>query len=418
VIAFELRPEGTAAHADGAHQLVWPTAGGQNETVRASMDPWLGVLGAPSDAATDLVRIASGAYMADRLSPRRTGFSRTIRLHVQVVDAARWEASCNLVADLLHWLTSDTWLLELSNDGLERPETEPAAEPAETVALLSGGLDSFCGALLARDASPRLLVGHWDNSTIKGAQNRTWGWLCEDGGIGYPYRQIRVTQAEEKREASSRSRALLFTALAIAAADGARAAVAEVPENGFTSLNPPLGANRGGALSTRSTHPWTLYLVRQLLDAVDLTVELRDPHLPRTKGELLAAAVAAGPPSIRDGAAKTLSCGKLDGRLYPGGNQNHHCGLCVPCLVRRGGFIAAGLPDDTPYLVNYLVGDSYEKLLSWRGDDVAAVRLALERGFDDVDLAAQGPFPDDFDLDAALDLCHRGFEELRAVALP
>ena len=418
MIAFELMPEGATAHADAAHQLLWPAVAGENETVRASIGAWLGSFGAPSDGAIDLVRIASGAYMADRLSPRRTGFSRTIRLHVQVVDASPWGAACGLVADLLHWLTSDTWQLEFSDDGMERPDDDVAAEPAGTVALLSGGLDSFCGALLGRDEPSRLLVGHWDNSTVKGAQDRTWEWLSGDGDIGSMYRQIRLTQAEKKREASSRSRALLFTALAIAAASGAGATVAEVPENGFTSLNPPLGANRGGALSTRSTHPWTFHLARQLLADVGIGAELRDPHMHRTKGELLAAAVAAGPASIRDGAAKTLSCGKLDGRLYPGGNQNHHCGLCVPCLVRRGGFIAAGLPDDTPYLVNYLAGDSYEKLLRRRADDVAAVRLALERGFDDVDLAAQGPFPNDFEFEAALDLCHRGFEELRTVPLP
>lgn len=419
MITFELRPEGTIAYEEDAHQLVWPKTGGESETVRTNLDPWLRGLGVQSDAAIDLVRIAAGAYMADRLSARGVGFSRTIRLHVQVVDVARWDSSCDLVADLLYWLTGDTWQLELSEDGLKQPDvSSPSASPVDTVALLSGGLDSLCGALIAPDSPQRLLLGHWDNSTVKAAQDRSWGWLSTDGGASSAYRQIRVTQVESKREASTRSRAFLFMALAIAGADGSGAANAEVPENGFTSLNPPLGVNRGGALSTRSTHPWTFHLFRQILDATGVGVDLRGPHLMETKGELLAAAVAMGPPSIGPGAALTLSCGKLDGRLYSGGNPNHHCGLCIPCLVRRGGFIAADLTDETLYLVNYLVDEAHASLLARRGDDVGAVRLALSRGFDDEDLIALGPFPDEFDFEAALDLCHRGFEELRSVPLP
>jgi hypothetical protein len=113
-----------------------------------------------------------------------------------------------------------------------------------------------------------------------------------------------------------------------------------------------------------------------------------------------------------------LSCGKLDGRLYRGGNPNHHCGLCVPCLVRRGAFLAAGLSDDTPYLVDELVGEARHQLLERRSDDIAAVRHAAARGLDDIGLMAMGPFPDDFDLDGALDLCSRGIRELAEVPMP
>jgi len=417
VNAYELLPEGAVAIADDHHQLIWPSLGGEGGTVRANVDPWLRSLGTRSNAAIDLVRIAAGAYMADRLSPRRTGFSRTIRLRVQVSDASHWATAADRITNILHWLTADTWQLELVHGDLARPDVEDAAA-AGKVALFSGGLDSFCGAMLAPQDQSRLLIGHWDNPTVKAAQDRSWAWMTGEGGISFHYRQMRLSQAGKRREASTRSRALLFMALAAAAADGAGAKVVEIPENGFTSLNPPLGADRGGALSTRSTHPWTLHLVRGLLADLGLGIELSDPYIERTKGELLAAADAACPGTLRPGAAKTLSCGKLDGRLYSGGNPNYHCGLCVPCLVRRGAFIAAGLPDDTPYLVEELSGSAYQQLLDRRADDVAAVRFAVARGLADVDLIAQGPFPDTFDLEAALDLCRRGLDELGAVPLP
>jgi hypothetical protein len=415
---FELLPEGADANAARAHQLVWPADGRETPTVRAAVDPWLRRLGTRSNASIDLVRIAAGAYMADRLSPRRTGFSRTIRLHVRLINTAGWGAAAEGVADLLHWLTADTWRLNLADDGLARPDPDETPAAARMVALFSGGLDSFCGALLASKDESRRLVGHWDNPTVKAAQDRSWAWMTDDGGLPFAYEQIRLSQTEQRREGSTRSRSLLFIALALAVADGVNAQLVEVPENGFTSLNPPLGANRGGALSTRSTHPWTLHLVRRLLDELGIGIELHDPHMERTKGDLLAATVAAGQATLRQGAARTLSCGKLDGRLYRGGNPNHHCGLCVPCLVRRGAFIAAGLADETPYLINELTGAARQQLLDRRSDDIAAVRYAIARDLDDVDLIALGPFPDDFDLDAALDLCSRGMRELAAVPLP
>ena len=50
-----------------------------------------------------------------------------------------------------------------------------------------------------------------------------------------------------------------------------------MPENGFTSLNVPLAANRGGVLTTRSTHPWTFTLLLRVLDGLGLSVAVDEP---------------------------------------------------------------------------------------------------------------------------------------------
>lgn len=218
--SFELLPEGGTPTQQDADYFWWPTGPGSTTTVTADIGAWLGSLGTVPSVLIDLVRIAAGAYMADRRSRRGQGFTRTIDLHVQVVASESFRESINDIADLLAWLTGDEWSVSLSDDGLPVPETIETEDRAEidSVALLSGGLDSFCGAALA-GPDRRLFVGHWDSPTIKGAQNRVKSWL--DGALGdtVQYNPLRLMQAARKLEPSNRSRSLLFMALGSAIAE-------------------------------------------------------------------------------------------------------------------------------------------------------------------------------------------------------
>ena len=97
---------------------------------------------------------------------------------------------------------------------------------------------------------------------------------------------------DRKRENTTRTRSLLFMTMAIAAATGNNATTVTVPENGYTSLNIPLVASRGGALSTKSTHPWTFHQVNKILNHAEINVHITNPYLSITKGELLRQAAA------------------------------------------------------------------------------------------------------------------------------
>jgi len=414
---FELLPEGATPSLSDAEHFWWPASAGSTPSVIADTDAWLRTIGEVPTANVDLVRIAAAAYMADRRSGRGVTFSRTIYLHVQVIDSEGLRAVVDEIAGLLFWLTGDEWLLTLSNDGLPVPPvTRDAPAPVSAVALLSGGLDSFCGAVLA-GPTDRLFLGHWDNPTIKGAQNKVGAWLRDLYADDFAYEQVRLVQAGKTKDSSSRSRSFLFMTLASALAEAHSAGVVEIPENGFTSLNPPLGPERGGALSTRSTHPTTIVRFNALLDALHLSARLNDPYSTMTKGQLVARARDVGVGDFGAGAAGTLSCGKLDGRVYKGGNQNYHCGRCFPCIVRRGAIAAAEMQDDTVYLSETLTGEPLMKLRSNRANDVAAVSRAIELGFAEETLIAMGPFPLGYDLDAAMDLCLAGFGEMARVNL-
>lgn len=414
--AFELRPAGGEAQNAEFTQLVWGSSKESSDGMASNLGPWLEDEGTASNAAIDLVRLAAAAYMADRQLRRGEGYSRTIRIHVQVTDAAPWLTVLDDLAVLLHWLTADIWEISVAPDGLERPEAvDSVATPPEIVSLLSGGLDSMAGALVASQETRRLFVGHWDNPTVKASQDRTWNWLKDILTEDCSYRQVHLCEAASKLEASTRSRCLLFFALAAGIASACGTRVVEVPENGFTSLNPALGNNRGGVLSTRSTHPWTIFQFQQILTRLGINIQVSNPYELLTKGELVARANENA--SIAEGVPLTLSCGKLDGRLYSGGNPNHHCGLCIACLTRRGAMLSSGVRDGTPYLFETLNRDESSRLLSRRGGDIRAVRAGITRDVDEFTLLAQGPYPENYDLTSAAEIYRRGMAEL-ARALP
>lgn len=421
---FEVRGQSdTTTPAANATPLQWPTSAGETSTVRSDLGWWMQEAGNVPDAAIDLTRLAGGAYLADRLTARPATFTRTMHLHVAVTDPDRWSnGSADMAADLLHWLTGDQWTLTLFRDPSgSRPDSTSALTPdGAPTSLLSGGLDSYLGALhlLQPGQTQPQFLGHADTATaIRHAQSLLAQWLGTAYSPPPSYSRLGFSQAERKGENSSRSRSLLFVALGTAAASANHSETVYVPENGYTSLNIPLHPNRGGALSTRSTHPTTLRRVNDLLAALELTVQITNPFADLTKGEQMARVAAQPPPpGWEKVAAKTVSCGKLDGRTFEGGNPNLNCGLCYPCVVRRGAFLAADVTDETVYLSDALTGDSRTQILTKRRSDREAIAYAVERGPDD-DLIDASTWPDGYDLDQASDLVRRGLAELSAVPL-
>jgi hypothetical protein len=382
------------------------------------LDPWSGVPG----AATDLLRIAAGAYLADVLTPRGATFTRDLAVSVAVTDPGRW--TDDVLADvcsLLHWLTGDRWrVAAAADDAGPRGNEAPDGEDGAPMALLSGGLDSFLGAVHLLGAEPSVqFVGHKDSAkVVRGAQSAVQRWLS---AAYYPapyYARVAFKQAGRKREPSSRSRSLLFAGLGVAAAAARGGSTLYVPENGYTSLNVPLHPNRAGALSTRSTHPLTFARLSGIIDALGIGVALVNPFAGMTKGEVMGAVAAGGPPKgWLEASWMTISCAKLDGGRMAGGNPNYNCGLCVPCMVRRGTYIAAGQRDKTKYLVDEMTGADRAALIARRQGDLDAIVYATGEPVDDT-LIDSLSWPTGYDLDAAARLVQRGLDELAAVPLP
>lgn len=419
---YYVRPKGHKKHDEsGESRFVWPLDPGDSKTVHSDVGWNLAPIPGATPAVLDLVHLAAGAYMADRSTPRGQRFSRQIALRIAFHATDLW--TDDLLADtqdLLGWLTGDEWTLTAApTPGVDIPDTLQATASTEPVSLLSGGLDSYLGAirLLEQDTHP-LFVGHKDLSTaIRAAQRRINTWLAQSYAPTPSYTRIGLTQAIKRREPSSRSRSLLFLSLGVAVAASNRSDTLIVPENGYTGINLPLRPNRGGALSTRSTHPETFRRVNNLLSALDIGVSIINPFEWMTKGEAMSEIRDLDPPDgWIDAAAATLSCGKLGGNWFSG-SPNLNCGLCVPCLVRRATFIAADIPDGTEYLHEALTGAHLDDLINARRGDIEAVKYAVEAGVDP-DAIDSGTWPLDYDLDRAEDLVQRGLSELGLLNLP
>ena len=387
-----------------------------------NIDPDLHGLGHATTAAVDLVRIAAAVYLTDRTTPRRRGWMRSLDVTVELADPVAWVGLEEPLAALCSFLSGDDWAFEFAAGPALRKRLVKPRPPIPVVSLLSGGADSFCGALLAhrRHGQPPHVVSHWDSNQVSAAQTRAVASIATLTKSRPTVSKIRLGRRNRQlREGgqfgvhlSSRSRSLLFLALGAAVA-GPRQSELWIPENGFLSLNIPLAPERRSSLSTRTTHPQLLETFNDIVAAVGIDVRVSNPFETRTKGEMVAeVAETYGDDGIR-AMMRTSSCAKPDLREYVG----KQCGVCYACIVRRGAFHAAGINDTTPYVEPTLTG---RRRSSWlygeRRLAVEAVRYAVTRGFDLGDVLELG-LPSRYSASAALDLARRGLGELALVEI-
>lgn len=361
-----------------------------------------GLPGEPSVAAWDFLSIALSVFAADRFVTRsgsENGWTRIIGLDVAVVDPAPWSALAGELAAALRFLTGDVWHLTFRAGGRGAPPIARRAHDRNAICLFSGGLDSFLGALSLVDSGYRSLLVSQGSAKEIGPQKR----LAEALGLENHRFEGRVAERWRRPyEGSTRARSILFFAYGALAATACGLREVLVPENALIAINPPFTARRVGSLSTRTTHPHFMSALNAIWAAAGVEAKLRNPFYATTKGEMLA---AGRHPDLAALASETYSCGK-------GKRANGQCGRCVPCLIRRASFQAAGVAD----------GTVYKNDLPWsaRNDDVLAARHAVA-AYDGVGrrelaawVASAGPLPDDTAARSdTIDAVGRGLAELR-----
>jgi hypothetical protein len=297
---------------------------------------------APSAQAWDFATIASAVAATDKAilrSASADGWTRMIDLTVSLVDPAVWNTRRAELERMLRFLTGDFWSLRFRSGGVKSPRpTKPQKRDADCVCLLSGGIDSLIGAIdLTTDGKKPLFVSQVVRGD-RGAQAKFAGAL---GGSKRHCQWSFAVRHPGDSEKSTRARSIVFFAFAALAAAGIpsskkRPVEIVVPENGFISLNVPLGPGR-----------------------------IVFPFQDRTKGELLQN--CADCQKLLNLVGDSTSCGKY---------QRHnltHCGECIPCLVRRAAFLEAKLRDTTAK--GYLRKD----LSHSESKDVAAAAAACLR---------------------------------------
>lgn len=346
---------GVALYHHGSDALPGLGANLRDQVVRGLPSP-------PSDSAWDFLSIALAVFAADRFvlrSEADDGWTRVMAMDVAVSDVTRWKPLAANLAKAMRYLTGDIWSFTFSPDGAIAPIFQSKLTDRDTVCLFSGGMDSFLGALkLVNDGKTPLLVSQGSSKEV-GPQKYLAGQL---GLADYRFDGRVHEMWRQPYEGSTRSRSLLFIAYGVLAASALKKAEVVIPENGLIAINPPMTHRRLGSLSTRTTHPFFLSQMEEILKAAGLKVRLNNIFEGISKGQMLKTAKHK---SLAALASATYSCGK-------GKRKNGQCGKCVPCLIRRASFAAAGVNDTTDYF-----GDKIH--ISRSHDDVASVRIALAR---------------------------------------
>jgi hypothetical protein len=354
-----------------------------------------------SSVANDFLWLAIAVLAADTSATRSQSadrWTRDVKLVVPVA-SPRWAANSNSVERMLEFLTGDRWRVEFVD---RAPRLMTIPEPiGDVVCLLSGGLDSLIGAidLLAQRQYPQvLLVGAHDSQMSASKQiDLTVGLQgAFRGRVDAQRTGARLRKAHQEqerplpseRENTTRSRSLYFIAAGLA-----RAVLLGpdtplfIPENGVIGLNVPVSPSRAGSLSTRTTHPHFMRLLRQVLDAVGIANQLENPYRLMTKGEALLQ--SADPAVLGRLAPTSISCAHPLALRYR--RCIGSCGYCYPCLIRRASMHAFGLDGPDGYCVDVLTDRDFLDAPSSTSASLLAVITAIHRGSEPIDVLRNGP---------------------------
>ncbi|TPJ44460.1 Qat anti-phage system QueC-like protein QatC [Mesorhizobium sp. B2-7-1] len=392
----------------------------------------------PSETAIDFLLVAAMINAADTRVSRsinaQDGWTREIDIVVPVSDPSLWTSQAELLSRTLRFLTGDHWRVFFRPRPkgfvqIAKPPTSLALLKFDDICLFSGGLDSLVGTIniLADGRRPLLVSHYWDSETSK-AQNALLGVLKHKYSAN-EFRSLRVRLGFDKNHAdtgeienSLRARSFLFFALAVLAASalGGKTEVT-VPENGLIGLNVPLDPLRLGALSTRTTHPYYMARMNELLGALGLSVVLVNPFRHQTKGEMVAGCHDL--PFLQTLAKHSMSCSSPAKARYKG-LAPQHCGTCVPCLIRRASLLAGlGRPDTTLYAVPSLTSHTLDTTAA-EGEHVRSFQLVIERLRNNPRAAKAlaripGPLNDaPAEVDDYVDVFVRGMQEVGSLLAP
>ena len=331
--------------------------------------------------ALDLFYISLMVFYADRSvlrSLQSDGWTRHIEVYMPVLNVGRWNANSALLKEMLDFLTGDDWTFHF-RDRICITDDEDKYKKCKhhfrnstqkidtnVFCMLSGGLDSFIGAidLLSSNVNP-IFVGNYNGGKgVSVYQNRVIDSLQKHFKIA-PERFYQFYAAPKSgKEDTTRSRSLLFFSHAILLASGMNKPVKlYIPENGVISMNIPLTEHRMGSLSTRTTHPYFMGLLQELLKSLDLKITIVNPYQFKTKGEMMLECKDLE--FLKSNYPLTMSCSHPDLGRWKKEKESSHCGVCLPCTIRRAAILKAGLNDKSfyrdPNLRSYKLGLTRKK---------------------------------------------------------
>ena len=310
----------------------------------------------------DLFIIAMSVFSIDKRISRtlfNDNWTRELEVSIPVLEVEKWEKLKEKVNQTLGFLTGDIWKVEfrktkeiyLNSQGWLRKENRIDKNQFTAVSLFSGGLDSFCGAIhLAEQGESLCLVGHNEYPKLRAKQEKLSKLIDKK----YPSQNCKFisfsansyapelnNERLSKNENTSRGRSFLFICIAVTIAGiiGDDIPV-YIPENGFIGLNIPLTNSRKGSCSTRTTHPYFIKNINEILDSVEIKNKVCNIFAYETKRAIVNSVKENE--IFKKGAKDTISCSHpCIPRYNKNGNNKYpiNCGYCYPCLIRKSSLI-------------------------------------------------------------------------------
>lgn len=333
------------------------------------------MLGNVPDLLIDLLEVAAYVYCADQRIGRGMdtlpnygeSWRRSLHFKIAVRHPDVWQTNeiRELLTDTLGFLSDDSYSFDFQ-------QAEDPAQPRELyfadlidasmehdqVALFSGGVDSFAGAVddIVTGGKSVMLVGHCSASKVNHVQKSLVGGLKKRGfGQAIFYIPVWVTNQDARAtEFTQRTRSFLFACLGLIIARMSGKDSFTFYENGVVSINPPLAGDVIGGRATRTTHPKVIRDLEMLFSALlERTIEIRTPLQWLTKTEVTLKLRGAGFAAML---GTTSSCTRP--RIWK--QKQRHCGVCSQCIDRRFAVLAAGMEAYDPadnYMCDLLLGD-------------------------------------------------------------
>jgi 7-cyano-7-deazaguanine synthase in queuosine biosynthesis len=324
------------------------------------------------DPFADLVEIATYVYCADQATKRTDdsnafgeGWRRNFYFRIPVRRPDIWNSPGvrDQLCDTLGFLSDDVFqfdfvpmtvrprfqrYLKFNDDGA--PSTKLKFE---SVAMFSGGLDSFAGAIQEMLLEERGVVFVTHVSTSKRLPKaKALVKELRQRAPGIPVWHIPATINKDKRlsvEYTQRTRSFLYVALGATVAKMLGLSLIRFYENGVISFNLPISGQVVGARASRTTHPRVLHGFGQLLTtAMEEPFAVENPFLWHTKADVVRVLTGNG---MADLVEHTTSCA----HTWEITSFHTHCGACSQCIDRRLAVIGAGAAaNDRPeaYTVN------------------------------------------------------------------
>jgi len=307
-------------------------------------------------AGADLIEIATTVYVVDQLvaRPRNqelnagSSWCRELWVEIPVREPQAWNGRATCLAELLTWLTDDTWELEFTqlaegaglldaSQGFLFDTIPDNAAPA----LFSGGLDSAAGLAAWLANANAVTVSVDTNNWMQHVQQTVLRELkAASRHLCVPVRyRVCMRGQRHAAESSQRSRGLLFLAAGIATAWTLRQDRLLVFENGIGALNLPYLRSQFGSQASRAMHPKTLRMAQDLAAEISgQPFRIDAPGMTSTKAQLILKA----PETAGAALAHSVSCDTGFSARVP---DHAPCGTCTSCLLRRQALRAAGKDD-------------------------------------------------------------------------